>query len=84
MPVVEGEFKPNILLGNNWNKPLGVLIDYNTYILRFSTQGNFETPFLTDLPSHLCVKRVKARGNVSILPGESAWIVVNYKPLPRD
>lgn len=84
MPVIEGDFEPNMLLGNDWNKPLGVMIDYSTSVLRFPAQGNFETPFATDLPSHPCVRRVQAKNNISILPGESAWVVVDYKPLPRD
>lgn len=36
MPVVEGEFEPNMLLGNDWNKLLGILIDFGSNILHFS------------------------------------------------
>jgi Reverse transcriptase (RNA-dependent DNA polymerase)/RNase H-like domain found in reverse transcriptase/Integrase zinc binding domain len=72
------------LLGNNWLLPRKAMLDYQTGELKLGTLDNMVIPFEVRIQSRACVRKVSLVRPITIIPGKSAWVQVNYKSLPRD
>lgn len=72
------------LLGNDFLNPFQCNIDYGTNLVTFGKMDGFCVDFDVEAKSRSCVRKVKTQRKVVLLPGESVYIPVDYKPVPND
>jgi hypothetical protein len=74
---------PKILLGNDFLSPYGSTIDYGVKAVHVTTL-NFIAPFDIMTQSQPCNQKVTSTHTIVLLPGQHAYLRVQYKPLPTD
>ncbi|KAK3946658.1 hypothetical protein QBC32DRAFT_191444, partial [Pseudoneurospora amorphoporcata] len=79
--VVE-ELEPNVLFGNDFLHAYAANTDHKTSTITFQNLDDFCVDFIAQANSKACTRRVTTVKKTTILPGQSGYIPVQYKPLP--
>ncbi|RWA03570.1 hypothetical protein EKO27_g11536 [Xylaria grammica] len=82
--VVDDRLEPGCLLGNDFLVPHRVTIRYADFKIIFPDRDNFAVTFDAIRRGRPLTRKVTSRNKVALRPGESAYVVVDYKPLPTD
>lgn len=82
--VVDDPLQPRMLIGNDFLHPHEAVINYQDSIITFKGLNGFTVTFEVLINSRECVRRVTNKQNVTLQGGESAYVQVDYKPLPDD
>ncbi|KAK9769282.1 putative Reverse transcriptase [Seiridium cardinale] len=82
--VIDDELEPRMLIGNDLLKLHGARIAYAKDKIHFDGLDGFSIPFTVMRNSNPCVRKVTTKGKTTVMPGKSAYIAVDWKPLPKD
>jgi uncharacterized CHY-type Zn-finger protein len=77
---VVDDLQPNLLLANDFTTPYNANIDYETTTLSFKGL-DFTVDFNVQTRSLPCIRKVTTTREVTLLPGQKAYVPVSYKPL---
>ncbi|KHE80798.1 hypothetical protein GE21DRAFT_1275918 [Neurospora crassa] len=81
---VVDKLKPNMLLGNDFAQPHELVIDNGTRRIKFPKLDGFNIAFSARNNANACKRRVTATRKVVLMPGQEAFVPVEYTPLPKD
>ncbi|KAK4181958.1 hypothetical protein QBC35DRAFT_238779, partial [Podospora australis] len=80
--VVE-ELEAGALLGQDFLKPYGGIINLETAEIDL-TQIKLKVKGKIQPTSRACTRKVTTTKKVTLMPGQEAYVPVDYKPLPND
>lgn len=75
--------EPNLLLGNDLMDQYQCDIDYGSKKVKFQALDGFAISFEIRTRAFPCRRQVKTRRAITLLPGQEAFVPVDYKPLPE-
>ncbi|KAJ4369260.1 hypothetical protein N0V85_009100, partial [Neurospora sp. IMI 360204] len=81
---VVDELEPNVLFGNDFLHSYAANTDYKTGTITFRDLDDFCVDFVAQENAKPCVRKVTTTSKTTLLSGQSGYIPVSYKELPKD